>query len=47
MPAWSAFTVQVPAPTNETVEPLTVQTAGVAEPKETGLPEAPPVAVTG
>ncbi len=45
-PAWSAVTVQLPAPTKLTVLPLTVQTRGVAVPKVTGFPEAPPVAVT-
>ena len=38
--------MQVPAPTNVTVEPATVQTLSVAEVKVTGLPEAPPEAAT-
>ena len=46
MPAWSALIVQVPAPTNETVDPLTAQTLGVALVNVTALPDAPPVAVT-
>jgi hypothetical protein len=49
LPAWSALIVHVPAATKVTVEPLTplaVQTAVVALVKVTGLPDAPPVAVT-
>jgi hypothetical protein len=46
-PGWSAVTVQVPAPTSETVEPLTVQTPALpaVAPKETARPELA-VAVT-
>ena len=38
--------VQVPAPMKLTTEPDTLHTDVVAELKVTGLPEAPPVAVT-
>src|SRR6266851_3767857 len=38
--------VQVPTRTKLTVLPATLQTAGLEEEKATGLPEAPPVAVT-
>jgi hypothetical protein len=41
LPAWSAFTVQVPAPTRETVAPDTVHTPALlgAALKLTGSPE--------
>ena len=47
--AWLALTVQVPSAISATVAPLvpeTVQTLVVAEVNVTGLPEAPPVALT-
>ena len=39
LPGWSALIVQVPVVTSVTVEPLTVQTAGVVELKVTARPE--------
>ena len=39
LPAWSAAMVQVPAERALTVEPLTLQTAGVVELKATARPE--------
>ncbi len=49
VPAWSAVTAQLPADRIDTVAPfvpLVVQTAGVVLAKETGLPLAPPVALS-
>ena len=49
LPAWSAAMVQVPAASIVTVVPLTPvvpQTAPVFEVNVTGLPEAPPLALT-
>ena len=48
MPAWLASITQVPIPMKETVEPLIEQTelAVASIVKMTGLPEAPPVAIT-
>jgi hypothetical protein len=39
LPAWLALMVQVPAATPVTVEPLTLQTAGVVELNVTARPE--------
>ena len=48
MPAWLAAIVQVPTPssTRAPLDELTVQIVPVRELKVTGLPEAPPVALT-
>ncbi len=49
LPAWLAAMVQIPAPTRVTVAPFVlpvVQTAAVLDVKVTGLPDAPPVALT-
>ena len=46
LPAWLAAITQVPAVTPVTVLPETVHTPVVVELKVTGLPEAPPVALT-
>src|SRR5581483_8706986 len=50
LPAWFASTTQVPAPIRLTSEPVALHAPGVALASivnTTGLPDAPPVALTG
>ena len=42
LPAWSALSVQMPAPTKLTVDPDTAHTPLVAEENVTGLPDPSP-----